>query len=422
MSLMDVIQANMAKATLLGLSQQTAEDDAIDGRIVTLRGQSLINFASCSYLGLELDERVKAGAKDAIDRYGAFFSSSRAYLRSPLYRELEERLSTLFDAHVLVTPSTTLGHLSALPVLIGQHDTLLLDRQVHASVQMTAQCVAANGAKVGFVEHNDMDALEARLIEHGGKQGRVFYAADGVYSMYGDAAPLARLAELVERYEHFVLYVDDAHGMSWRGTRGMGYAKSQLPAHPRVIVAVSLAKAFGTGGGALIFHDAKLRERVQCCGGPQIFSGQLPPAVLGAAIASADIHLSPQMPLLQAELAERITLARTCLIDHGITPVAAFEGPILFVGTIKFDAALEVAKRVQADGFWVNVAGFPATPRNGAGLRVTLSRHVTLSDVFALTDSIAHHVPIVLDQFKLTTKRVSEAPAYRRVSSWPLAA
>ncbi len=174
MTLLDVVQANMAKATLLGLSQQTAEDEQIDGRSVTLRGESLVNFASCSYLGLELDPRVKASAKDAIDRYGAFFSSSRAYLRSPLYRELEDRLKAVFDASVLVTPSTTLGHLSALPVLVQPRDTLLLDRQVHASVQMTAQCVAASGAKVGFIEHNDMDALEARLVEHGGREGRVF--------------------------------------------------------------------------------------------------------------------------------------------------------------------------------------------------------------------------------------------------------
>ncbi len=421
MTLLDVVQANMAKATLLGLSQQTAEDEAFDGRHVTLRGKSLINFASCSYLGLEVDTRVKEGAIVAVERYGTFFSSSRAYLRSPLYRALEERLDAIFDANVLVTPSTSLGHLSALPVLVQRDDTLLLDRQVHASVQMAAQVVAASGAKVGFVEHCDMDDLEQKLAAHTGK-GRVFYAADGLYSMYGDIAPLERLAELVHRYEHFVLYVDDAHGMSWTGQHGRGLAKSVLPKHPRVIVAVSLAKAFGTGGGALVFHDRSMRERVQSCGGPQIFSGQLPPSVLGAAIASANIHLSDEMPWLQHELSGRITQARSMLHARDVSAVCAFPGPIVFVGTIKLDATMAVARELQNEGFWVNVAGFPATPRNGSGLRFTLSNHVTPDDISALCEAIAHHLPRVLEQYKLTLKRVSEAPAYKRVTAWPKAA
>jgi len=421
MKLLDVVQGNMEKATQLGLSQQTAEDASFDGRLVTLRGNQLVNFASCSYLGLEVDARVKEGAITAVERYGTFFSSSRAYLRSPLYRDLEERLDRIFNASVLVTPSTTLGHLSALPVLVQREDTLLLDRQVHASVQMAAQIVATSGAQLGFVEHGDMDGLEEKLQQHTGR-GRVFYACDGVYSMYGDVAPLERLAELVNRYEHFVLYVDDAHGMSWRGHQGCGYAKSILPSHPRIVVAVSLAKAFGTGGGALIFHDSSLRERVQSCGGPQIFSGQLAPAVLGAAITSADIHLSQELPWLQHELSARIAQTRSMLHARDIAPVCGFPGPIVFVGTIKLEVSMEVARHLQDEGFWVNVAGFPATPRNGAGLRFTLSTHVTADDISALCDSLAHHLPRALDKFRLTTKRVSDAPAYKRVTTWPMAA
>lgn len=235
-----------------------------------LRGKQLVNFASCSYLGLEVDARVKEGAIHAVERYGTFFSSSRACLRSPLYRELEERLDRIF--------------------------------------------------------------------------------------------------------------------------------------------------------GALVFHDSTLRQRVQSCGGPQIFSGQLAPAVLGAAITSADIHLSQELPWLQQELSTRIAQTRSMLHARDIAPVCGLQGPIVFVGTFKLEVSMEVAGHLQDEGFWVNVAGFPATPRNGAGLRLTLSNHVNADDITALCDSLTHHLPRALDKFRPATKRVGDAPAYKRVTHWPMAA
>jgi len=144
--------------------------------------------------------------------------------------------------------------------------------------------------------------------------------------------------------------------------------------------------------------------------------------VLGAAIASADIHLSPEIAQLQHELRARISLARTRLDAHEVRAVCAFPGPIVFVGTIELDVALEVAVQLQRDGFWINAAGFSATPRNGAGVRFTLSRHVTSNDIMALTNSLAHHLPRALERFGLTHKRVSDAPAYQRVSAWPVTA
>lgn len=105
-----------------GLLLQTAEDEVLDGRTVTIEGRSLVNFGSCSYLGLEMDPRLREGVVDAVMRYGTQFSSSRTYLSAPLYREVEEILAELFGGPVVMTSSTTLGHIAALPVLISQHD------------------------------------------------------------------------------------------------------------------------------------------------------------------------------------------------------------------------------------------------------------------------------------------------------------
>ena len=85
-----------------GLVRQVAEDERFDGRSITLDGRRLINFGSCSYLGLETDARLKTAACEAVLRYGVQFSTSRAYVSAPLYREFESLLSEMVGRTVAV--------------------------------------------------------------------------------------------------------------------------------------------------------------------------------------------------------------------------------------------------------------------------------------------------------------------------------
>lgn len=86
--------------------------------------------------------------------------------------------------------------------------------------------------------------------------------------------------------------MDDAHGMSCYGEKGQGYVLSKMKLHPRMIVAISLAKAFATGGSVFVFPDQATADLVRNCGGPMITSGPMQPGALGAAVASGHIHLS----------------------------------------------------------------------------------------------------------------------------------
>ena len=114
-----ILDEVLTEAAGKGLLQLSPDDIApLDGRTLSLNGREVISFGSCSYLGLELDPRMKQATIDAVLRYGTQFSSSRGYLSSPQYIELEALLSEMFGGHVLVTPTTSLGHLSTLPVLV----------------------------------------------------------------------------------------------------------------------------------------------------------------------------------------------------------------------------------------------------------------------------------------------------------------
>lgn len=388
----------ISEAAKLGIIHHTAEDVELDGRTVLIEGASLIQFGSCSYLGLETDPRLKQGAIDATRRYGTQFSSSRTYLSAPPYRELDAAMEALFGHPALVCPTTTLAHLSALPVLIGERDAVVLDQQVHHSVQVAANQVRGQGAHLEVVRHNRMDLLEERIVALQRDHRRVWYLADGLYSMYGDLAPLEALSALLERYESLHVYCDDAHGMSWSGRHGRGYVLGHMALHERMVVAASGAKAFGVGGGFLVFPNEEWRRKVKTCGGPMIFSGPLQPPLLGAALASAQIHLSDEIDQLQAELMDRIRYCNDLLAHHQLPVVGQSDAPIRFIGVGLPRVAYALVARLKQAGFFTNAASFPAVPMKKAGVRFTLTRHQSLEDIRHLVEAIAEHLPEAVAQ------------------------
>jgi len=131
-----------------GLVHHFTTDEKIDSAKLSIEGETMTNFGSCSYLGLEYHPALAKGVIDATQRYGTQFSSSRMYLSIGLYAELKEQLSSIFEKPVLVSASTTLGHMAALPSLIEDDDAIIIDLQVHSSVQLTTQVLKARKVPV----------------------------------------------------------------------------------------------------------------------------------------------------------------------------------------------------------------------------------------------------------------------------------
>src|SRR3954466_2137052 len=94
--LLDAVDELVSDGVRRGLLHNIVEDQVLDGRCVTTDGRALVNFGSCSYLGLETHPRLRAAVHEAVDRYGTQFSSSRVYASAPLYRDAEEALAGLF--------------------------------------------------------------------------------------------------------------------------------------------------------------------------------------------------------------------------------------------------------------------------------------------------------------------------------------
>src|SRR5450432_4032698 len=373
-----------------GLIHLTAEGDSCNGREVRLGGRDLVNFGSCSYLGLEVDERLKQGACDAIQRYGVQFSSSRAYVSTPLYGEFEELLEGLFGAPVVVAQTTSLGHMATLPVVVGENDAVLFDVLVHASVQAVLPTLRAAGVQYTQLPHNRMDRLAEHVSQLERRHDKIWYLCDGIYSMHGDRAPLAELFALQERHSALHLYIDDAHGMSWTGRNGAGTVLGFGAMRARTVVALGLSKAFAAAGAAFVFPDEETRCLVRSCGSTLIFSGPLQPGQLGAGIASARLHLTSELIERQSLLKKRIELFNELSVDSGLRLRDSSESPIRFIEVGAEEQALEVGSALAAAGFFTNLSVFPAVPRRRAGIRVMLTTHHTEDDVANLVRALAN--------------------------------
>ncbi|WP_394829255.1 aminotransferase class I/II-fold pyridoxal phosphate-dependent enzyme [Pendulispora albinea] len=366
---------------------QTADDAAYAGRHVQVDGVELLNFGGCSYLGLEQRTELRDGAIAAIRRYGTQFSFSRAYVQSPLYQQLEAALDAMTGGFALVAPSTTLAHIAALPVLVQPGDAVLVDLLTHASVHVASGLLGST--PVTSVPHNDIDRLDHKIARLANKYRRIWLLLDGLYSMHGDFAPLEPLRALMQKHPALHLYMDDAHATSWLGKHGRGWVLDNLSERDRVVVALSLNKAFSAGGSALILPTAQARATVRRCGGPMLFSGPVPPPMLGAAVASAELHLRPEFSDLQRDVMERIDLVLALAEQLGVHFVTEERSPIFFVHCGHLGAMVHLTRALRTRGIYVSPCPFPSVPTGQEGIRFTVSRHNTEEDIRYLMEALS---------------------------------
>ena len=407
--ILDTIDEVTNISASLGIAQLKVENEEINGRTITIKGREVVNFGSCSYLGLEKNPEIVEGVVDAVRKYGSQFSSSRAYASITLYTEAEALLEEMFERPILLAPTVTLGHLSNIPVLVGDRDAVILDLQVHACVQTAAQLVKARGVHVELIRHNRVDILEERINELKDKYDKIWYMADGVYSMYGDFLPINELYRLLDSYPQFNLYVDDAHGTGWIGNNGVGYVLSQKPFHERLFLVAGLAKSFAACGGVLVFPNERAKNKVRNCGGTFIFSGPIQPPMLGAIVASAKLHLSNNIKYYQNELQKRVDyFVETCK-SFNLPLIGESNSPIFFIGVGKPGVGYNMVTRIMNKGFYINLSVFPSVPYKNTGLRIPLTVNHTFEDIYDLLSIIAEQLPFALKDNDSSIEEINKA-------------
>ncbi len=358
------------------LRRRLKETDRLAGAYVERDGRTLISFCCNDYLNLAHDPRVVDAAKQALDERGASSGASRLVTGNhSIFTELERRLATLKETDdCLVFGSGYLANLGIIPTLMKSGDLILADELSHSCL---LSGTALSGAKALRFRHNDLGHLRELLEEHRAAAKNCLIVTDGVFSMDGDLAPVADMAEIAKSHNAWLM-TDDAHGIGvlakGKGSSFVTGTKVDVP-----LQMGTLSKAIGSYGGYICASQPVidlLRTRARTV----IYSTGLPPASAAAAIAALDvIETEPEYAALPVEKANRFTRALN---------LPAAESPIVPLVLGDPTTTLEASAFLEDQGFLVTAIRPPTVPKDTARLRFTFTARHRDEDIDRLADLV----------------------------------
>ncbi len=346
------------------------------GPVMEVEGAEKVMLGSNNYLGLTGDERVRAAARDALERYGTGLTGSR-FLNgtTPLHLQLERELAEWMGTDDVIVFTT--GHqanVGCLGTILEPGDTVICDSADHASI---LDGVRLSGAKLRPFRHNQMPKLERMLERAAGDGGGVLVVVDGVFSMEGDVCDLPAIVELCERFGARLM-VDEAHAVGVLGARGAGTCEL-FGLEDRVDLRMgTFSKSLASCGG-FIAGPADVIDYLRIASRPFIFTASAVPAAVGAALGALAVIRS-EGPELMARLLANAAHLRQGYRDLGLQVVEPgtlpdgreANSPVVPVVVGEDWQAVLLWKALFDAGVYTNVALHPAVPPGGALLRTSL--------------------------------------------------
>jgi 8-amino-7-oxononanoate synthase len=360
------VDAELAELESRSLRRTLATHGGPQQAIVEVDGRELINFGSNDYLGLAADPRLAAAAAQAAIAEGTGAGASPLVTgHAQVHGQLEARLAEFEGTEAaLLFGSGYAANQGTIAALAGRGDAIYADQGNHAS--MIDGCRLSR-AQVFVYPHRDARAL-ARLLLDGAAFRRRLIVTESIFSMDGDLAPLAELAELAERHDGMLL-VDEAHATGVFGRRGRGLAEETGVEH-RVSARVgTLSKALGSAGG-FVCGEEKLVDWLVNRARPYIFSTAMSPPVAAAALAALDVVHDE--PARRVRLLERAAALRRQLSEQGWS-IGASQSQIIPLVAGDAATALAWAEQLRACGLLVPAIRPPSVPDGRALLRVSLT-------------------------------------------------
>ncbi|MBA3948179.1 MAG: glycine C-acetyltransferase [Herpetosiphonaceae bacterium] len=358
-------------------------------------GKSVINLSSNNYLGLTTHPKLKAAAKEAIDRYGVGSGAVRTIIGTmEIHEELEAKLAHFkHTPAVVVLQSGFTANAAVLGPILDDGDLVISDALNHASI---IDGVRLTKAARKVYKHNDMDDLERVLEETKAQNYRlVLIVTDGVFSMDGDIALLPRIVELAQAYGAATM-VDDAHASGVLGDHGRGTVSHYKLDGQWDIQVGTLSKAIGSVGGYVACADS-VRRLMEHRARPFLFSTSHPPSVTATCIAAIDLLESDEGQQLIDRLWSNTRFFKQGLTDLGFN-TGISETPITPVIVGEGARAMQFSDRLFQAGVFAQGIAFPTVARDKGRVRTIVSAAHTeaeLSEALTIFEHVGREMGLI---------------------------
>ena len=329
----------------------------IDRTCVRYRGRKLSYFSGCDYFRLSSHPAVLRAAESGLRQFGLNVAASRVTTGNhPIYPKLERELARFFKAEDALLIST--GYLTNLVVaqaLAGSFSHVLIDERAHPSLQDAA--LYFDGPVLRF-KHREATAVK-QSVARCGKHARIILLTDGVFAHDGTCAPLREYLKALPRDGKIL--VDDAHGAGVVGKTGKGTLEETNAGRNRIIQCLTLSKAFGVYGGAVL-GTRKLRERILARS--RLFAGSTPFPLPLANAALKSVELLRTGRTFRRRLLANMKFVRTGLERAGLVLPDA-PAPIVPLVVSDKRKQTEMKRQLLGAGIFPPFIKYPGGPAGG---------------------------------------------------------
>lgn len=363
-----------------GLLRQRRLLDSPQAEHIVANDKHFLSFCSNDYLGLANRPELIAAMQKAAGDSGVGSGASNLITGHHRYHDdLEKQLAKFVEMPAALLFSTGyMANIGVIGALMGRHDAIFADKLNHACLNEGAYL---SRAEFHRFPHNDVVALEKLLKASTAKHKLI--AADAVFSMDGDIAPLPEYLALCEKYDAY-LYIDDAHGFGVLGEHGKGSLSHFKLKSPRIIMMATLGKAAGVAGAFVAGEQVVIDYLIQKANS-YVYSTPAPPAL--SATLSESVRLIEQGDDLRAHLQSLITYLKNNLklTKWQLMPSDTSVQPLVVGGNLE---VLALSEYLQTQGILVPAIRPPTVPVGTGRLRISLSAAHSLDDIKKLIEAI----------------------------------
>jgi 7-keto-8-aminopelargonate synthetase-like enzyme len=329
----------------------------IERTYILWNNRKLSYFAGCDYFRLSSHPAVIAAVKQGLDQYGLNVAASRLTTgHHSLYSRLEAALAEFFEAPAaLLVASGYSANLIAAQALRDEVSHVLIDDHAHGSLRDATRFFPC---PVLEFKHRDARDLARRL---GRLRGGIkpLLLTEGLFGPDGEIAPLKEYLKILPANGRILM--DDAHAAGVLGATGKGTAEYAGVSRRRLVQTVTLSKAFGVYGGAILC-GRRLRDAIIRRGA--MFGGSTPlPLPLASAALQAVKTLRGDSGL-RDRLNHNVNYVKNTLRSRGLvlpsTPV-----PIIAVAPRRATEAESIRRRLLANGVFPSFIHYPGGPVGG---------------------------------------------------------